>query len=321
MDPEIVVDTELEQAVETETPQVDDSDAEARAAYDRAKSARATSTKTPAPAIEAKTETGREQVLPADSPPQETAAEPEPAPVPQETNASAAPAPQDRIAELSGVLKGLQSEVKELSKGGTTATEIRKLQGEIGSINRTLKQLSKSDDAPADLAAALAQAEKVADEFPEIARPIVNAIKAMQSAANAVQQPEPEISFAPQVDPQEAERQRTQARDEARREAAIESLKEIHSDFWDMKKTPQFQAWYAKQPPERRSKVESTWNPAVLAKLADDYKATLRRKVDNQQRLDAAVTPQGTTGNPRPTAPSDEELARQAYQRYRSKRI
>lgn len=279
----------------------------AKSGYSRVKGVRAAQAPAPKPQ-EAASETP-----PADSPAPAPEAS---APAAPEPNPQAAPAAPD-VATLSQHLTELKQQVGQLAaEAGTPSAEIRKLQGEIGSINRTLKQLAKSDDAPADLAAALAKAEEAAKEYPELVGPLVAVIKAMQHQQQSAPAQEPQPPAAAQES-----RSPEQIAQEASVNAAKSALLEVHPDFYEMKKTPEFQAWFKAKPAEYQSRIQSTWNPAVLAAMADEHKASLKRKAENTKRLEGAVTPKGTAATVTSSAPSELDLARQGYAKQRSKRL
>jgi hypothetical protein len=233
---------------------------------------------------------------------------PQDAPGPEESDleaaASAAPAAApDPIAAVTEQLGALRAQVQELASAGGAAAEVRKLHGEIGNINRTLKKLeaAKPADAPAaedELAAALKQAEAVAEEFPEIAGPLVKALKAFHAK-----------SAQATVD---VEKERLAAR----QQAAIDALNELHPDRLEINKTPDFKKWLATKPPEYQKKVNTSWNPAVLSSMYDEFKASVAARTRRQERLEAAAQPQGT-GASGPTTIPDEEGARIGYKRAR----
>lgn len=248
------------------------------------------------------------------APPQDT-----PAPEPEEPNLEAEPAAPDAIAAVSQQLAALRGQVQELTVGGA---EVRKLHGEIGNINRTLKQLqaAKPGDAPADedeLAAALKNAEKVAEEFPEIAGPLVKALKAFHAKA-ALAKPEPEADPEPQA--QHAQTSEAQPidleveRQKARQQAAIDAINELHPDRFKVKESPEFKSWIASKTPEYQQRFWTSWNPAVVAQTLDEFKASRTARTRRQERLDAATQPQGT-GVGGPSTIPDEEGFRIGYER------
>jgi hypothetical protein len=233
---------------------------------------------------------------------------------PDEPDPQAQPTPPDPTAAVTQQLEDLKAQVRELKASGADAETVRKMHGDIGEINRTLKQLKALEKAPADdeLAAALKDAETVASEYPELAGPLVKAIKAIQSRQPAV----PDAPDTPAAEAVDVQKLRALAQEEA----AIKALDEVHPDRHQIKETKEFKAWFASKPPEYQKKVTSSWNPAVVAEPFTDFKAYVAAQKRKQDRLTAAATPQG---QPRaePTAISDEEAARIGYERARGKRL
>jgi hypothetical protein len=188
-----------------------------------------------------------------DEPPVETpveAVEPEDTPVVEEEEVEP-PAPEQLLATELAELKGKVAELQQ-SKGDPDA--VRKLHGEIGNINRTLKQLqsAKDKDAPADdeVAAALSAAEKAAEEFPELAGPIVKALKVLEKT-RATASPQEPVDIDERVTSTVAS---TVAK--LRQQDAIEALAEEHPDFRTVRDTPEFKAWLAKKTPEFQERFQ-----------------------------------------------------------------
>lgn len=253
----------------------------------------------------------QEQPL-ADSAPEEQ--EPDPQAEPE-------PSPQDAVAAQ---LDDLKAQVKQLAERNADADTVRKMHGEIGNINRTLKQLKALEkaDAPAEdeMAAALKDAEAIAGEYPEIAGPMVRAIKALQARlpAPVVQEEQPQA----EEDQQPAQAAPAQkSPEQIAQEAAVKALDEVHPDRHTVKESAEFKGWFAQwMTPEYRKKVTSSWNPAVVAEPFTAFKAWKAAQQRKQERLDAAATPQGL---PRatPSTISDEEAARIGYERAKAKRL
>lgn len=250
------------------------------------------------------------------TPPQET-----PAPGSAEPDPQAATAQKpDPIAAVTEQLGALRATVQELaSQGG----DVRKLHGEIGNINRTLKKLeaAKAADAPAaedELAAALKQAESVAQEYPEIGAPFVKALQALSAkvATNQLARAEPDAADQPTAPAVDMEQMRARER----QQAAIDAINELHPDRLAINEQPEFKTWLAAKPPEFQKAFKTTWNPAVLSKGYDEFKASQLAKKRRQDRLEAATQPQGT-GSSAPTTITDEQAARLGYQQARKRRF
>lgn len=236
------------------------------------------------------------------------------------------PAEADKPSPITAVstqLDDLKAQIRELKEGGADAATVRKMHGEIGELNRSLKQLTalQKAEAPAvdELAAALADAEAKAAEYPEIYGPLLKTLKVMQArmgqpAAPETAQPPTEAAKPAEtvVDPAEQARVATQT-------AAIKALDEVHPDRHLIRQSPEFQAWLKAKPPEYQKRVTTSWNPAVVAEPFTDFKAFKAKQAKNQQRLDAAVTEKGVPRT-EPTTLPDEAGAQRGYARRASAR-
>lgn len=233
--------------------------------------------------------------------------------------AAAQPSP---IAATSAQLEDLKAQIRELKESGADAATVRKMYGDFGEMNRTLKQLTalQKTEAPAEdeLAAAMRDAEEKAQEYPEIAGPLLKALKVLESrigqpkAEPEAATPDKSTEAKPEVDPTLAVRI-------AREQAAIEALDEVHPDRHEINKSPEFQAWLKAKPPEYQKRVTTSWNPAVVAEPFTDFKAFKAAQKRKQERLEAATTEKGVPQSG-PTTISDEEAARIGYERARKKR-
>lgn len=236
-----------------------------------------------------------------------------PADVPDEPSAEPEEVPDIVEDEPVSAEKSLAEELAELkAKVSTLASDsdpsaVRKLHGEIGDINRTLQKLQASKPEPEpelapvsdELTAAMKAAEEAALDFPELAGPIVTALKAL----NAKQVP---VAQAPVVD--------VAAEIAKQREIdAIEALADDHPDFETVRSTPEFKAWLTTKTPEYQVKLDTTWNPAVVSKGLTEFKESLRVKQKKQDRLAAAVVTPGTQQQARPSTLPDEEGAWVGY--------
>lgn len=209
----------------------------------------------------------------------------------------ATPEPELNVKDLADELKALKAKVSASS--GNDPEIVRKMHGEIGNINRTLKKLEKkvAKDAPAndELAAALTAAESVSEAFPEIAGPLVKAIKAIHADRKKEHEEE------------DVEKPTPINSDDIRKTAAVEALKEEHPDYYTIQDTPEFKSWFASKAPEYQEKLMNTWNPAVVAKNLDEFKVSLKAKEKKQNKLANAVVIQGGAQKPKPGVISDDE--------------
>lgn len=244
-----------------------------------------------------------------------------------EQDPPAEPAKPTAQEAVAAQLEDLKAQVRELASKNADGETVRKMHGEIGNINRTLKQLKALEkaEAPADdeLAAALKNAEDVATEFPDLAGPLVKALKVLQSRM-AAPAPEKDTQTEQEVDEDSDQvltpEQRAAMQRDLEAKIAIKSLDEVHPDRHAIKETREFKEWFAAKPPEYQSKVKTSWNAAVVAQCFTDFKATVAARKRKQERLEAAATPQGMPRST-PSTISDEEAARRGYERARAKRL
>lgn len=233
------------------------------------------------------------------------AAEPETPPTPQP------PSFEEQLAQI---------------RDASTA-DIAKVHGKIGELNRTIQNLlqrpqSVTPEVSADLADALKNAEKVAEEFPDIAGPLVASIKALSTRAVPAAAAAP---AAPAVDIDAVVHQRVLAE---RRVEAEELLAEDHADWQRYKLGPQapadFKEWYDALPKERQERYRSTESPTVVSKYLTEYKSWAAERTaaanKKQSRLEAAVTPQGEGSAGGPSLLPDSAGLTVGYKRVRGMR-
>lgn len=226
---------------------------------------------------------------------------------PQETPEKAEPAEElPTVTTLADELKALKAKVAASTNDPDT---VRKMHGEIGNINRTLQQL-QAKPAPVDdeLTAAIAEAEKVAEEYPELAGPLVKALK---------------TSMARGQQPVDIDERVTNAVAKIREAEAMEALQEEHPDYITLRDTPtpEYKAWLAGKTPEFQDRFLSTWNPAVVSRGLTEFKDSLKARERKQNRLASAVVPQSTTQKAEPSAISDEEALYRGYNSGPKRRI
>jgi len=215
-----------------------------------------------------------------------------------------APPPEASIAEA---LKELKAQVKAMAATGEPDV-VRRMHGEIGEINRTLKQMqapAKAEAAPApvddELTAAFKAAEALEEDFPELAVPLLNAMRALKNKAT------------PQAEPTNIDERVSTVVSKIREQDAIEALMEEHPDFETIRDTKEFSAWEATKTPEFQNKLRNTWNPAVVSKALTEFKESLKTKQKKQDRLASAVVTQSASQQAKPSTLPDEEGSWRGY--------
>jgi len=190
------------------------------------------------------------------------------------------------VSDLAEELKALKAKV---SSSHSDPADMRRLHGEIGNINRTLKQLQTPPPAPV-IDDSADELDAVAAEFPELAGPLVKAIKAARQGA-------PQEDFDARV---------TAMVKEIRQTDAIESLSEEHPDYQTVRETPEYAKWLSSKTPAFQERFTTTWNPDVVARGLTDFKDSLKTRERKQNRLESAVTPQGNSSAAKPSTLPDE---------------
>lgn len=202
-----------------------------------------------------------------------------------------AAAEQPTVKTLADELAALKAKV---AASNSDPDAVRRMHGEIGNINRTLQQLT-AKPAPVPVkdewTAAMEEAEKVAEEFPEFAAPIVKAMRAAQ---------------AKQAPAEDIDERVNSAVERIRQADAIESLREEHPDYEAVCASPEYQTWLAAKTPEFQERLKSTWNPAVAIKGLSEFKDSLKAAERKKNRLAAAVAPTSATQQGGPSVLPDE---------------
>jgi|GEM_PF-2723421 len=210
--------------------------------------------------------------------------------------------PEITVATLADELRDLKARV---AASQNDPSDVRKMHGQIGDINRTLQAMQSPAPAPVtdEGDAAL---DEAASEYPELAGPMVREIKALK--ARLFQQP-----VQVQEDPEARRATRQAERQQERQEDAIEALKDEHPDFMTVRDTPEYKTWLSGKPSEFQEKFTSTWNPAVVARGLTDFKASLKVREVKQNRLAGAITPQGVPQKAGLSTLSDDEALWAGY--------
>lgn len=255
--------------------------------------------------------------LPADVP-QTQSAQPESIPandapneMPEGVQTPPADKPKDAAQLLEERLQSFKEEVRAIASNGDPAA-VRKLHGEIGDINRKLKQLEpKPAPAPApvdeELTAAMEGAERVAEDFQEFGGPLVTALKAVVKAGSRPQEQQgiTQEQINAQIESRAAEL--LAAEQDRQRNEAVSVLKVDHPDFDTLMRSPEFEAWRVSKPAALQETIRHTENPLLAARFLSEFKETQRAQQQKQNRLASAVTPKGVAAPPAQSKLTDEE--------------
>lgn len=215
-----------------------------------------------------------------------------------------------RAALEEGRIAGAAEEKQEHTK------RIRDLSGQVGGLKQKLAQLetaraasSDKADSPTDTQVSEAtrqggsKLEALREDFPEIAE----AIDEIRSQLTPPKAPEPEPDPEPETPapepeeddgPSEQERMRTQL-----------EIYEAHSDWREVVRSDEFQAWVAQQSDEVRAAYESSPRAKDAISILNMFKSSMtppKRKPDTS-RLESAVTPTEGKSVTRPKPLTEEE--------------
>lgn len=193
--------------------------------------------------------------------------------------------------------------------------EIRKLHGRIGELNSHLQDALKAKEAegkPATLTPV--ELKRMKEQYPELAGDLTADLSEMLAGMA----PKP-------ADPKEIDTlvsQRVQSEMASIREAAVTDRHEHwKTDLWvDGKlgetRTPDYIAWLNSLPAADASAFETSANPYFVGKKLDAFYAwktkTNQKQAEKQDRLKAAVQPQGVL-RAGPQTVSDEEAMRKGF--------
>lgn len=302
---------------------------------------------------------------PAAEPPEKQTSADANAPAPAAVSPAASPAPEPpkidpAVENLQQQLAALRAEVSNVAQArGTSDAEVRRLNGEIGNLNRTiqqLQQLSKGSPLGDELSADLQRALALAEEFPETFGPMGRVLKALTArlappatapaaapAATPAPQAAPAVaatpaptaapvaapathaaSVAPKPAPgPTAEQLRDMARRDALRDAVDSALDRHQLDRIKLNADPHFQAWFAAKPKEEQVKLKASMDVIEVVDLYRDYDKFRKTKQVKRDAVDAAVTPQGTGAAPvsTPSEEDEEAAALEGYNAAKRKRL
>lgn len=218
----------------------------------------------------------------------------------------AAPTLEERLAAFKEEIR-LAADTQE-------PAAVRRLHGEIGDMNRRLKAMeTKPAPAPAapvddELTAAMGKAEALAAEYPELAGPLVEALKAVTKAKpNAA--PQGQALSQDDINRMVEERAAQQVRqlEERQRKEAEKVLKVDHPDFDTVIASKEFSSWVKTKPAELQDTIVNTENPMLAARFLSEFKETQRTTQKKTDRLKGAITPQGVTSQAAPSKLPDEQ--------------
>jgi hypothetical protein len=218
---------------------------------------------------------------------------------------------------VDDTIKELKAKISELD--GTPGS-VRKIYGELGNIQRTLKQLQEqpkpaSGTSNAEVLAAIASAEKVAVEYPELTGPLVAALKVLSKQ-------QPMTVSSPTIDVESAVRDGIA---KVHKTEAIEALKLAHPDYVTVRETPEYKEWLTAKDEAFRNTFTKTWNANIVSNGLTEFKTWREAKAQAAKavkttRLEAAITPKSDGPATGPSKLPDSAGLAAGYNRVRKSR-
>jgi hypothetical protein len=202
------------------------------------------------------------------------------------------------VADLSAELKALKEKVAS-SHGD--ADSVRKLHGEIGNINRTLLEMKAPPPAPV-VDTDAAELDALIEEYPDLVGPLVKTLRATQAQLASLQRP-----------PEDIDNRVAEKIAALRKEEAAETLAIEHPDYRTLPGTPEYENWLSSKTPEFQERFRTTWNPAVVSRGLTEFKESLKKREEKQERLASAITPKGVSRKVGESTLSDEEAIWAGY--------
>lgn len=250
--------------------------------------------------------------------PEATAAEPvaEAAPAAQQTEEkpeATQPAAESKPEEAAPTAPSPKADDIDLR------AEVRKLHGRIGALNDQLIQALRAKETegkPAVLSTV--RLERLKAEYPEIADILeADLVATMSSLSQKEADPK---AIEEMVTSRVAERVAAEAF-AMRKEAVTDRHPNWATDCWTDEpggtRTPEYQAWINTMTEDEASAFENSQNPSFVNRKLEqfyDWKSkAAQAEAEKQNRLQAAITPQGTA-RAGPKTMSEEEAERRAFE-------
>lgn len=228
--------------------------------------------------------------------PVEPAKEPEAAKEPEKEEA-APQAPSPLSADEIAAIRAAAAELPTLK------SQLRDANGRIGALNDLLRQTreqKREEGKPETLTAV--EMKRIKEHYPELSEHL--SADLAEALAN--------IKQAPTTSPDEitalVSKQVAEAGDADRKQM----LRDEHPDYEEIKKGKDLWEWIATLPPQEAQAFQYSANPLFVAKKLNTFKAWLadksKAKQKSQERLEAAITPQGVPRPGKSTMSDDEAM-------------
>lgn len=173
------------------------------------------------------------------------------------------------------------------------AKQIDGIAGKYGEVNRTLMSLPKSGAFNPEALA------RIKSEFPELGEMLEQLGPVPASAAPAISQEEIDRRISETV---------AQREERLRMELRHEQLSDAHDDWQSVVASKEFEDWRLSQPAAYAEQLLKSTSVRVVSEAITKFKASKESSAKptppaprSKARLEAAITPQGSTGRNAPT--------------------
>ena len=188
----------------------------------------------------------------------------------------------------------------------------------VGNLQTAIREIKEGAKTPsaAKLSVMKGQLKKLSEEYPDIARLMEEDLAETTAApAQTAPQPaQPAQTATPDLDSMVEERV-------AKRMEAIEErwLGRDHPDWQEVAKSNDFNLWIATLKPERQQEILKTSDASVfgqaLTEFKDRQKGRTTARTTKQNRLEAAITPQGADDDASQDQLTADQAMEAAYKR------
>lgn len=202
--------------------------------------------------------------------------------------------------ELDRMLQAVKTESK---------AELSKIHDKVFGTIGDLKQRIDAIRATANISPKAK--EKLSAEFPELAEMLFD------NEPIPTQVPKSETPALPQIDIDQIVNKKL---DETQKQFEQRLLKRDHPDWENVVTTNEFAIWKSQIPPEDSATLDSSWDADFISAKLTDFKKWQQQQVEKankakakQDRLEAAVVPQGVPRQPTGGEDDEDEALNSAF--------
>lgn len=267
---------------------------------------------------------------PEAKPQQETKPEPEVKAAPTEPQKTEEDPWKDVHPTVKAQFDSVNSRLQSLDR---IEQQQRNLQGVLGGINTQLKTAlaaakavkESGGEAPtqAQVKAAAVSPEKLAamkEDFPEVAE-LIDQMEKRVAAVEAAKAPAVDVEALREEIRKEYDERLTKAELRAEESRQLASIDAKHPNWEAVIKTPEFDAWWAKQPQDIKA-LSASRQASDVIRVLDAYseqqkkaQADAEAKAKAEARLKGAITPRGVPAQP--TTLNDEDGFERGFKKAR----